>query len=298
MKKTISDVLAVLDAVHCPPYKFSVSDRAGGFALLVTGPDDDMRLYRDTPVQVLDVVLRETPWFVSSWSTDSEIVRTAFKAVKQYVNSRVEAWSAGFAARAMSCGSIDEVAEALEYKDTWRVGIERRDGAILWKLMFDAADNDGGGEAETQHCRKHIYANEGTLALARRISMAIADAEEHELCEQFKIASDGGRLIDLFNPHINLRMLANWADGCRTRQDFYDIRPVMDSPMDSPAPNESNTVESDMADFFFSQWKALILSKADRRKKFAAWNGMTEHGPRRTVFSIDYDKGEFTPLEQ
>jgi hypothetical protein len=239
---TLKGLREFMSRVTCGPYTFDVSEAAGGFALAVDGPVENinMDLYKDTSQFILDVLFVRKRWFISKWSTDSEIVRTAYKAAEHHVNARVEAWAAGFATRCSFSDGMDDMIGKLNYKPTWRISTENRGKEVLWKLVFDAADNVGGDNVETQHCRKHIVDGDDLDELTqfpedptpehlkltlfgREIALAVAAAEHHELNEQFKF--DG---VDIYNPHVNLSMLAEWIRGASEEKDFYDIRPVMD----------------------------------------------------------------------
>lgn len=58
-------------------------------------------------------------------------------------------------------------------------------------------------------------------------------------------------------------------------------------------PNHTNTINSELSDFFLSQWTWWIMreyKEKSNRPLYAKWNGMMESGEEvTTMFVIDYE---------
>lgn len=74
MTQTLESIQALLDYIQCMNYRFTVLPKDDGFLVQLRYFDKDIDTGEET-----EQATRK--WYVSSHSVDSEIVRTAFKAV-------------------------------------------------------------------------------------------------------------------------------------------------------------------------------------------------------------------------
>lgn len=74
--KTFDEVKAILDKISFLDRKFLLMEKGDGFLLQVTYYEDDVVTGEKNVLQ------KARKWYVSSFSTTTEIVRTAYKAIE------------------------------------------------------------------------------------------------------------------------------------------------------------------------------------------------------------------------
>jgi len=77
-RKTLDEIRAVLDGVSFMDRTFRLLPKGDGFLLQIEYMEADI----DNPADPKPVLQRARKWYVSPFSTETEIVETAFKAVK------------------------------------------------------------------------------------------------------------------------------------------------------------------------------------------------------------------------
>ncbi len=101
--------------------------------------------------------------------------------------------------------SIKNLINQVSYKD-YEFNIFKKGDAFLIQVQFMGTDTDTG-KVELQKCRKwYISAYSCDSEVVRSCFLAIRQAEEHELTENFKYKG-----IQVFNPHLDMDKLAEFV---------------------------------------------------------------------------------------
>lgn len=211
-QKTIEDVKSILSHVkYKKDWTFSVEPGAGGFLLKVTTPLSDRF---DSIANQYGKTISIREWYISSWSTDTEVVRTAYKAV-MYVEEFLLSCTTFLDENKLTdllsddsegiAESLYALSQSFRYKD-WTLKIEERHDGYMMQIVFVAPDNENPNETEEQHCRKFFFRKDATFDDAFfTLIHAVQSAEQHECDEQF---SYKGQTI--YNPHMDMDALVDF----------------------------------------------------------------------------------------
>lgn len=213
--KNIDSINKLLADVSYKNWTFKVREGSGGFILSVI-PD------MGTLTEVERVELRfKKPlaikeWYISRFATDTEVVRTAYKAVmfiEMFIVEHAQFIDLDtFTEMTLDTELGDKERTAImlvsfKYKN-WKVRTEERDGGLMVQIIFEAADNDNPEVVEEQHCRKFIYNYESGLnELFLTLQYAVKTAEEHECNEQFTYKGK-----QIYNPHMDLDAIVEFIN--------------------------------------------------------------------------------------
>lgn len=212
-QKTIEDVKSILANVQYKGWRFKVTEGAGGFLLrIVTSFDDQINAiatqYGTT------IAIKE--WYLSSWCTDTEVVRTAYKAV-MYIEEFMLSCTpfldeSQLYDRMANASNLSDLLKAFQdsfkYKN-WALKFESRDGGSLVQLVFMAADNENPNELEEQHCRKFFVKDDATADdVFFTVIYAVQTAERHECDEQFTYKNH-----TIYNPHLDMDAMVDFVSS-------------------------------------------------------------------------------------
>lgn len=152
------------------------------------------------------------------FATDTEVVRTAYKAI-MYVESFIVSNTKIFdwvkyhevVASLIESHKVDSKEKCaiflsvFNYKN-WVIRTEERGDGMMVQLTFEAPDNDDPTKIEVQHCRKFYYKYGDINELHNTVQYAVQSAEEHECNEQFLYKG-----VQVYNPHIDLGALVDFV---------------------------------------------------------------------------------------
>lgn len=199
--KNIDDVKSLLADIAYKGWIFLIKEDAGGFVLTVSYDIDTADIINEIYRKSVGLFIKD--WYISKYSTDTEVVRTVHKAVMQVEMFIVN--NATFFKKQNVLGP--ELIQSFDYKN-WRLLNEVRNCSLILQLVFDAPDNDNPEKIEEQHCRKFIIEEEtpSPFTIRSLVKYAVITAEEHEINEMFKYKG-----VSIYNPHIDLNALTEFV---------------------------------------------------------------------------------------
>lgn len=202
--KTIDQIKEVLSRVTYKNWNFNIQPSAGGFILVLTNTGAYISEY-----------IKE--WYISSWSTDSEIVRAAYKAIMNLEHKIYTDMAADKIGTVIAkSNTVEDLCRNFSYKN-WMLRGDERDTGYLMQFVFEGVDNDSPDKIETQFCRKWYIRKEDAPKFSKMshlLMAAIEAAEEHEINEQFRYNGQ-----PIYNPHIDMNEFSEFL-----RQHKYDSR--------------------------------------------------------------------------
>lgn len=199
----------ILSKIQYKDWTFFVEEQSGGFILsLAPGAKSIVEWVQANPIMETKIRSYSRKWYISSWSTVTEVVRTCFKAVTDHENKFITYWTTSLGGLSHNV-AIDAAISGFKYKPTWEIVQQQKGDVVIFKLVFMAPDNITGAP-EKQDCRKYVWRN-----ILEDVVDAVRTAEEHERCETFKYCD-----VDIYNPHISTDALAVFA-----KAKHVDVRP-------------------------------------------------------------------------
>lgn len=239
-QKTISDIQTVLSNIKYKDWQFMVHEGMGGFLIYPQPPigylEDKFGVNREKEYlehikRLMDAMCQK--WYLSSWSTDTEVVRTVYKMIMYWEMINVEArthdslqsmrdpyFSILYLENKTDKDLLEAMTKHFKYKD-WTLKFEARTGGFLIQIVFEANDNSNPDVIEMQHCRKwyveqssNFTSRNWLIYFERLVGTAIKTAEEHEISEMFLYLGQ-----PIYNPHINMNEMASFLS-----EHQYDVR--------------------------------------------------------------------------
>lgn len=102
--------------------------------------------------------------------------------------------------------TIQQIIAQVKYKDYQFILTKKGDGFNL-QVQFVGIDTDTGKQG-LQKCRKwYISPHMVPTEIVRTCFLAIRQAEEHELCENFRYKG-----VQIFSPHLDLDKMAEFVN--------------------------------------------------------------------------------------
>jgi hypothetical protein len=224
--KNLKDIQSILSKVKYKDAKFTIAESDGGFLLTVENLEPK---YGN-----LHPLIHDLKWYLSKWSTDTEIVRSAYKAVMDIEMQAVKRFSKECTEKItrllFKIGTDDRkydneevcqrICRAFHYKN-WSLRAQKRDNGFLFQIVFLEKDNADPTKTEMQYCRKWFVDNdyiEHTYypGIIHAIEEAIEAAETHEMNENYLYEG-----VTIYNPHMNLDGLVDFI-----KKTPFDMRSV------------------------------------------------------------------------
>lgn len=215
--KNRDNVMALIADVVYKDWTFKVREGIGGFMLSIITDLDTASAIDATELKYRKpLAIKE--WYISKFATDTEVVRTAYKAVMfiemfiaehaQFIDmdtfTEMTFDSQGIGDRERAAIMLS----AFRHKD-WKVRTEEREQGLMVQIVFDAPDNDNPEVIEEQHCRKFYHPYEASLnELYLTLQYAVKTAEEHECNEQFLYKGK-----QIYNPHMDLDAVVEFINA-------------------------------------------------------------------------------------
>lgn len=206
--KTIDEIKEVISRItYKPTWKIHVVSAVGGYMLSAVSDETDKLAW-----YIKD-------WYLSGWSTESEIVRTSYKAIINQeicisMKETTDALDNVFSGNINAAVAPEDICKNFKYKN-WILRHEDRKDGLLYQIIFEEKDNDNPDKVEMQHCRKWFVSNADIKYTPYIIAEAVRTAEEHEINEQFKYNGQ-----QVYNPHVEMNELAGFLSTHK-----YDSRP-------------------------------------------------------------------------
>lgn len=99
---------------------------------------------------------------------------------------------------------VKEIIDRIRYKDWEFLVMEKGDGFLI-QATFMGIDVETG-KVELQKCRKwYVSPHSCDSEIVRSVFLAVRQAEEHELCENFIYKGQ-----QVYNPHLDMDMMADF----------------------------------------------------------------------------------------
>ena len=100
--------------------------------------------------------------------------------------------------------SVQKIVSLVKYKDWAFLVMDKADGFLI-QATFNGLDVDTG-KVELQKCRKwYVSAHSCDSEIVRSMFLAVRQAEEHELCENFNYRGQ-----QVYNPHLDMDSMADF----------------------------------------------------------------------------------------